>query len=129
MYRAWDCAEEFLLKEVDTREKSKPDFAKALATVGAIRTLVKQNHGGYDDAGARNSIKKLIRELRPHYPSEPSLMEVTGSLLTWADILYSARKHAAYGDPERVRSFILADCSRLDKVIQRGESATGTDGA
>ena len=106
-----------------------PDFAKALGTVGAVRTLVTQNQGGYDDTTARNVIKKLIRELRAHYRSESSLMEVTVSLLTWADILYSARKHAAYGGPERVRSFILADCSRLDMVIKRGESATGTGGA
>lgn len=83
-----------------------------IGIVDKIEQVLKEHKGGYADKEALVAIERLCRDISFHCP-DSYIGEKTGSLLSFAEILYSQRKHQQYGGPDKVINFVYADCSRL----------------
>ena len=89
---------------------------EAIRIVEEIQSICES--GGFADPASVEAIRRRIFSLRTGFdgPIGPKL----GSISSWAGILFSARKHRAYGT-ENVRHFIRMDYTVLKDIIERTE--------
>jgi len=75
---------------------------------------------GYSNPAAIKKIDGLLHSLSPEFQFYAYVKEKIVSIKSFAKILYSDRKHNKYpGGAERVRDFILGDCSRLTRYLSQ----------
>jgi hypothetical protein len=79
---------------------------RILATTEAIEKFVNENTIGWANAAARQGALTLVYTI-DGLTDDPYVRETTGSLASWIDKLFSARKHQAFGvtGANRVKSF------------------------
>jgi len=82
--------------------------------IAEVETLALRGSGSTDPVALRR-IETLVSRLK----SYPRTADKPQSVLDWAKVLFSARKHRRYGGPDAVRRFILHDCMSLREIIER----------
>jgi hypothetical protein len=106
------------------------DLLAAQAAVAKIAKVLSDFTIGWDHAEARRCVRDALGEVRRFASKIAGAEEVMGSLWHWTEILYSPKRHARYGHPERVRHFVRMVCpSRLRMVLARAPKtwAAATD--
>jgi hypothetical protein len=106
------------LKESSVR-RSTETIAEALELVRRIKA--RSVRGGWADTDALHDTKHLIHQLRNAAPADADFGywgEKLGSIESWADVLFSARKHERWGGHAQVRHLLLCDCARLRMVLR-----------
>ena len=94
-------------------------FEQARAAINRIEMVLRDYFGGQANEAALREINGALRDLQVHAGAIAQVSENAAGIRGWARILYSPRKHQRWGGPERVRSFILADCVRLHHILSR----------
>jgi len=82
--------------------------------IAEVETLALRGSGSTDPVALRR-IETLVSRLK----SYPRTADKPQSVLDWAKVLFSARKHRRHGGPDAVRRFILHDCMSLREIIER----------
>jgi hypothetical protein len=91
---------------------------KSMNAIATIRTCLNDCACGLKNIEALTVIGKAVSEIRVEAGGHVYVREKLASLNGWADKLYSPRKHVAWGI-DRVRDFVLTDCYRLERYLQR----------
>jgi hypothetical protein len=97
------------------------DAPKALAAIDAIRTALDGYTAGWANKVARDEINRHVAILRSAAPMHSA--EKISSLLSWMEILFSARKHEKYrrggtSGESMVRSFAIGDLNVITDQIR-----------
>ena len=100
----------------------------SLRAITAIEQTLRDCTQGTDNSGARRRINDAIRTIKHHFWWFGPANEKMANISAMGDALFRPRKHLSYGGVDKVRSFVLADCSVLRSIIGRATSAQGRDG-
>lgn len=91
------------------------DRSDALGAIARLEALAAASSPNSD---AHREVRALcLRLFDAPGPSDDVVACVT-RIETWADLLYSARRHERFGGPQRVRNAMLAECASLRRAIE-----------
>lgn len=93
----------------------------SLRAIAAIEQTLRDCTQGTDNSGARHRINDAVRTIEQHFGAFGPANEKTANIRTMGDALFRPRKHLSYGGVDKVRSFVLADCSVLRSIIGRNK--------
>ena len=82
------------------------DIAKVHEAGQAIQKLVEGSFAGKPNDQLRHRIHQLADDARHESDFHPYIEEKAAGVKSFADILYSQKKHAKYGGPERAQSHL-----------------------
>ena len=93
---------------------------EAIRIVDEIEKLTE--FGGSPDPESLETVRRRIFSLRFGLEGDPPIGVKLASIESWANILFSTRKHKRHGGASRVSYFILRDCITLKDIIRRADA-------
>ena len=96
----------------------KADEDRVSKIADEMWNLLQQHSGGCVDDPALNELTRLATEVKTASGHDAYICEKAGSIISFAKILFSARKHQRYGSgsqsgPQKVRDIIFGDIFRI----------------
>lgn len=93
----------------------------SLRAITTIEQTLREYAQGIDNPDARRQINEAIRTIEQHFGRSGPAGEKMVNIRAMGDALFRSREHLSYGGVDKVRSFVLADCSVLRSIIGRNK--------
>jgi hypothetical protein len=93
-----------------------------LREIRSIESVLSESTKGWANATAKAAVERHLQAIAAACGEGHGIDGKVASIRNWLDVLFSARKHANYGGPDRVESHIRHDLASISGIAGRNDS-------